>query len=307
MSILSPYMEGERGTPAWKIFLYLTPVYVLAAIPLYKRYQQLHSPDVAGASAFSGEESPAPRRPAGDGYDPGLTDSGLTINYRAGGEADGSLPGDRELPSSGKSSYREEPGEPQRQGKQRGPGGGGEPYSGGSRFAKNPAQAALVSDATKAKEQAAVGYKRGLLTETVGELMKHPKAVGALLNNKYVVEGFMARPNVKAATGSADGLASYLRGSGPANFLNNPVVKAALNNPAVVSAVAGSGMVSAMLNTPAARELMKDPDKLAALVDSNPQLVQLAMQNPQTLSLLMSNPDVAAQVAKFDTSKIRKY
>lgn len=304
-------MEGEEQKKSnWKIWVYLTPVYILVALPLVKWTMKINSSDVGlskeEVNVFNADEGEIKKRKALENYDPGLTDAGYNVRYRKDGAAEGSLTGDGPSREAQERAYREAQARAARkaEGEEGDYAGGGE---GGGRFKANPNQANLVSDETHKKEQMGLGYQKGYLSSAVEKVMGNPKAVGALLNNKYVVNGFMSRGTVKSATGSADGLANYLKGNGPSNFLNNPVVKAALNNPAVVSAVAGSGIVAAMMNTPAAKELMSNPDKLADIVNNNPQLLQLAMQNPQTLSMLMSNPDVAAQVGKFDTSKIRKY
>lgn len=300
-------MEGEQRKSGWKIWLYLTPVYIILAVPLYKWTVRVNSGDVKLSKdeygAFNAEEGEI-KKPASGNYDPGLNDQGYSIRYRTGHDAqeEGSL--DSGEGSAGKTSgtagAAADSGHDGRQAQRP----QGQP---GQYRAQSANQAALTSDSTKAKESMAFGYQKGLMTQAIGKVMGSPKAVGAILNNKYVVEGFMARGTVKAATSSPQGLANYLKGSGPANFLGNPVVQAALNNPAIVSAVANSGIVSAMLSSPAAQALMKDPQALGDLVSSNPQLMSLAMQNPQLLTSLMANPDVSSKVNKFDTSKIPKY
>ena len=294
-------MEGENKKSAWKIWIYLTPLYILVGIPLVKWTQKINSSDVAMSKeeygAFNSAEGEIKKSTAG--YNPDLNDSGYSVRYRSG-------KGGNEPDSSPRSGTDETgaAGE-EKNGARQGAGAGKpEPKPQQSRFASGN-QGALESDQTKAKEQMGFGMQKGYLSYAVGKAMNNTKAVGALLNNSYVVNGFMSRGTVKNATGSAQGLANYLKGSGPSNFLNNPIVQAAMNNPAIVSAVASSGMVSAMLNTPAAQQLMKDPEALANLVKDNPQLVQMAMQNPQTMTTLMGNPAVSGIVGKFDTSKIK--
>jgi len=304
-------MEGEEKKAGWKIWVYLTPVYILIAIPLVKWTMKINSSDVGlskeEVNVFNTDEGEVKRRKSLEGYDPNLTDGGYAVRYRADGKAEGSMAGDGPSKEATERAYKQAAARQQRPAEDEEEGGGARQGSGNSRFQANSGQAALNSNDTRAKEAMGVGYQKGYLSSAVGKVVGSPKAVGALLNNQYIVDGFMSRGTVKSATGSAEGLANYLKGSGPSNFLNNPVVKAALNNPAVVSAVAGSGMVAAMMNTPAAQALMKDPQALADIVNNNPQLMQLAMQNPQLLSSLMANPDVASQVGKFDTSKVRSY
>jgi hypothetical protein len=292
-------MEGENKKSVWKIWLYLTPLYILVGIPLVKWTMKVNSGDVPMSKeeygAFNSAEGEI-KKSAG-GYNPDLNDSGYSVRYRSGKDGDGPLAstdagGTRAAGGAG-TGARQGAGAARTEQKQ----------GQGRNVSAN--QAALESDQTRAKEQMGFGMQKGYLSYAVGKALNNPKAVGALLNNSFVVNGFMSRGTVKNATGSAQGLANYLKSGGPSNFLNNPVVKAAMNNPAIVSAVASSGMVSAMLNTPAAQQLMKDPEALANLVKDNPQLVQLAMQNPQTMTTLMGNPAVSGIVGKFDTSKIK--
>jgi len=290
-------MEGENKKSPWKLWIYLSPVYVLLAVMLVKWTVKINSNDVSLSkdeySAFNAQEGEIKKGGDGD-YDPGLHDGGYSIRYRSGKE--GNIEETR-TPEEQEAAREKEKEEEQVRRKRE--------SDAGQYRARTGGQAALESADTNAKTQAGLGAQKGYLSYAVGKVMNNPKAVGALLNNKHVVNGFMSRGTVKAATASPEGLANYLKGSGPTNFLNNPVVKAAMNNPAIVSAVAGSAIVSAMLNTPAAQALMSNPDQLAKLVESNPQLVALAMQNPQTLTTMMANPEVSGIVNKFDTTKIK--
>lgn len=294
-------MEEEKKKSGWKIWVYMSPIYIVLGMMLYKWTVKVNSSDVGLSkeeySAFNTSEGEIKKHKNAD-YDPGLSDSGYSVRYRSGKGEAGSLPGDG--PSRQAVEQAEKAAAEQKAKDQKAAAAG----QGANRLAN---QSALESSDTRAKEQMGLGNQKGYLSYAVGKAMNNPKAVAALLNNKYVVNGFMSRDTVKNATGSAQGLANYLKSNGPMNFMNNPVVKAALNNPAVVSAVASSGIVSAMLSSPAAMALMNDPKALADLVNSNPQLMELAMQNPQTLSMLMTNPDVSGIVGKFDTSGVKKY
>lgn len=290
-------MEGENKK-SWKLWVYLIPVYVLVAIPLVKWTQKINSSDVKldkdEYNAFNAEEGEIKKSPGDPDYDPNLHDGTYNVRYRSGGEA--ASDEERRMEERTEAKRREVAEEKAAQERAR---------DQGQYRQRTGNQAALESADTNAKTQMGLGAQKGYLTYAVGKVANNPKAVGALMNNKYVVNGFMSRGTVKAATASPEALANYLKGSGPVNFLNNPVVKAAMNNPAIVSAFASSAMVSAFLETPAAKGLMNNPDALAAMVQNNPQLVNLAMQNPQTMTMLMSNPDVSGIVNKFDTSKIK--
>jgi hypothetical protein len=296
-------MEGEQKKSGWKIWVYMTPLYILVAVPLVKWTMKINSPDLKLSKdeygAFNASEGEV-KKYSGEQYDPDLADSGYSIRYRsgkAGAPAEQPLSGGDRRTGGGDALGDDSR---QEQGRR-------DARQDGRQYKQQSAkQSALESDDTKNKEQGSIGAHAGYMTAVVGKVMNNPKAVSALFNNKYVVNAFMSRGTVKAATGSTQGLANYLKGDGPMNFINNPVVKAAMNNPAIVSAVASSGLAAAMLNTPAAQALMNDPKALADLVDSNPQLVAAAMQNPQTMTMLMSNPSVSGIVGKFDTSGLKK-
>ncbi len=292
-------MEEENKKSAWKIWLYLTPVYILIAIPLVKWTMKINSGDVTLSkedyNAFNSEEGEV-KNPATGYYNPDLNDNGYTLHYRKAGEPAGA--GEEPAPQRAQQQVRREAQTQAPANAARQQGQAAQQRS----AAQNPAQGTLAGS----KQQENFGKEKGYLSAAIGKVVGSPKAVGAILNNQYIINGFMSRGTVKSATGSAQGLADYLKGGGPANFLNNSVVQAALNNPAVVSAVASSGLIDAMLKTPAAQALMNDPQALGDLINSNPQLVAMAMQNPQTFNALMSNPDVSGLVGKFDTSGLKK-
>lgn len=297
-------MEEKKGA-GWKIWIYLSPVYIVLGMLLFRWNASINSSDVGLSkeeyNAFNASEGEIKKRQNAD-YDPGLTDTGYNVRYRTGKEEESGLPDN--APGSQASAQAEKASAAKKEQERK---AGTAVESGQADQGRSASQLALESNETRAKEAMGMGNKAGYLSYAVGKVMNNPKAVGALLNNKYVVNGFMARGTVKAATASPEGLANYLKGGGPANFLNNPVVKAAMNNPAIVGAVASSGIVAAMLETPAAKALMNDPQALGDLINNNPQLVALAMQNPQTLTMLMSNPEVSGLVGKFDTSKVKKF
>ena len=294
-------MEEEEKKSGWKIWAYLSPVYIVLAVLLVRWTAKINSSDVGLSkeeyNAFNASDGEI-KKSKSAGYNPELTDIGYSVRYRPSGAESGSLPGDGPSPEAVAKAEKAAAA-------QRAQDNNAVPA--GQIGGRTANQAALESNDTRAKEQMLVGRKEGYLSAAMEKAINNPKAVGALMNNKYVVDGFMSRGAVKAATASPQGLANYLKSGGPANFMNNPLVKAALGNPAIVSAVASSGIVSALLNTPAAMALMNDPKALGDLINSNPELIAMAMQNPQALSMLMSNPEVSGVVGKFDTSGIKKY
>ena len=286
-------MEEQGKKSGWMIWVYLSPVYVILGMALYNWTVKVNSSDVGlskeGYNAFNASEGEIKKHQKNPDYDPGLNDSGYSVRYRSGKGEPGSMAGDG---PSKQAVARAEQAAAERKAQDQ------KAAAAGQGDAKLN-QAALESGDTRAKEQQGLGAQKGYLTYAVGKALNHPKAVAALLNNKYVVNGFMARGTVKAATASPQGLANYLKGPGPMNFINNPVVKAAMNNPALMNAVAGSGMIGAMMETPAAQALMKDPQALNELVANNPQLMATLMANPNMMSALMSNPDAAAMFGQI--------
>lgn len=294
-------MENQEKKSGWRIWLYLTPVYLLLLWPLARWSMKMKAGDLNMSkddySAFASSEGEI--KDWGELTEPEFVDGVLRVRYRTGGEGPG-----ESLVRAGDTSS----------GSGKGAGGGPSSGSGASGKGSSGMSAARAAESgitrpdmndIRQREQMTVGHQTGYLTKAVGAAMKSPKAVKALLNNKYVVAGFMSRDTVKRATSSPEALKEYLKGNGPSNFVNNPVVKAAMGNPDVISAVASSGMIAALLDTPAAKELMKDPAAVADLVNSNPDLIAMAMQDPMLMSSLMSNPEVSGIVYKFDTSLVK--
>lgn len=282
-------MQGETKRSGWKIWLYLTPVYILVAVPLVKWTMRINSPDLklsrAEYGAFNSSDGEV-KKTDDEQYNPELDDSGYTVDYRSGKGGQGS-----QAPVSGSGQDRNAG---QRTGAAARPQGGQNDRQAGRQYAQRAGnQAALESDDTRKKEQMGVGREKGYLTSAVGRMMGNPRAVGALMNNSWVVKGFMGRGTVQAALGSTQGLKNYL--SDPQrvnNFLNNSVVQAALNNPAVVNAFATSDMAKAIMGSPAVQGLLADPSALNGIIANSPQAMQL-MSNPNVMNALMNNPQTA--------------
>ncbi len=153
-----------------------------------------------------------------------------------------------------------------------------------------------AADGRTVKKQRSFGAARDAISNFVAKSLDNPKAVAALLNNQYVVDGFMSRATVKAATASPKALSNYLKN--PANlskFMSKAAVKNGVNDGAMVDAVASSKLVGAMLETPGGRGLLDDPQALADIFMANPALAS-AISNPNILTALMNNPRTAGLV-----------
>ena len=85
-------MAEEQKSSGWKIWLYLTPVYIILAVPLYKWTMKNQSGELslskADYSAFNSSEGEV-KKANTDGYDPNLSDIGYTLSYKSGGSKSG--------------------------------------------------------------------------------------------------------------------------------------------------------------------------------------------------------------------------
>jgi len=150
------------------------------------------------------------------------------------------------------------------------------------------------------KESRSMGLAQGAISKAVEKLMNSPKAVSAILNNEYVVKGFMSRDTVKNATRDSASLANYLKN--PANmnkFMGKDVVQRGMNNEELVNAVASSGIVAALLDTPGGKALLNDPEAIAGVIQVNPGLAKV-MTNPTILNALITNPKTSGVVTQIN-------
>jgi hypothetical protein len=288
-------MEGEERKSGWRIWLYLTPVYILVAVPLVKWTMKLNSADMNLSKdeygAFNSPDGEI-KREAKKEYDPGLSDIGYTIRYRSGkeGEEEGAMEHGGEAAKSAGGQAAED--KTARQTQQTKP-------AAGQYRPQSSNQAALQSEGTADRSYIKFGAQKGNLTYAVGKALNNPKAVSALMNNSWVVKGFLGRDTTKNALGSEKGLQNYL--SNPknvSNFLGNPVVQAAMQNPAVVNAFASSAMATAMINSPAVQSMLQNPESVSKMMMSNPEMMQ-ALMNPNVMGALMNNPQTAGLAASL--------
>lgn len=287
-------MEGEEKRSGWRIWLYLTPVYILVAVPLVKWTMKLNSGDLNLSKdeygAFNSPDGEI-KREAKKEYDPGLSDIGYTVRYRSG--KDGAEEGALEKSGEGSKAAAQAAGDRAAQQDTR------TKTTAGQYRPQSAAQAALGSQDTTNKSYMGFGAQKGYLTYAVGKAMNNPKAVSALMNNSWVVKGFLGRDTTKNALGSEKGLQNYLNNpKNVSNFLGNPVVQAAMQNPAVVNAFASSAMATAMLNSPAVQSMLQNPEAISKMMMSNPEMMQ-ALTNPNVMGALMNNPQTAGLAASL--------
>ncbi len=292
--------EGSgKSSRAW---LYLIPIFILAAWPALKLLHKANSDSVELSkeeyTAFNSEEgevqNPEALRPAA----PELDERIMNVRYKSNARQSGGEQAWDRPEAQSQAVAEATAGRQQAQ-------AAAAPRNSTQRAAPAAEEQPAINS-IQAREQQSIGFTKGLISGAVKRAINNPSAVAAIMSNSNIVSGFMARDSVKAATGSAEGLSNYLKTSGPLNFINNPMVQAAINNPALVSAAASSGLVKAMLDTPAAKELMRNPKALGELVNSNPQLVSLVAGNPAAMAMITGNPEVSKLIGKFDISAIRK-
>lgn len=143
-----------------------------------------------------------------------------------------------------------------------------------------------------------MGSVKEALSRAAYKVINNPKAISLLVNNEYVVRGFMSRDTVKTATASKASLAAYLKD--PKNlqaFLNKPVVKAGIENQEVFDTMAASKLVAAMLDTPGAQQLMNDENAIAAIIAANPYWVTV-LSDQRLLNALMKNPKTSGAYSR---------
>ena len=278
--IVKVIMRRDDEQPRFSVWVFLIPVFIFAAWPALQWMKKAGSDDLRLSkddySLFNSQEGGISKPPPFTREMPELNDGVMGVRYKSKA---------RKLADEKNAAIQRE--------KDRA-------------AAKKRAEEAAIAnrhhggtDSLHTREQQSTGSTVGFLTSAVGRLLNNPKAVGALLNNKYVVKGFMARDTVKEATASKQSLARYLKSGSPANFINNPVVKAAINKPAVVREAASSGLIKALLDTPGVKALMNDPKALGELLNSNPELATLAMTNPNIMNALINNPAAAGLLSNL--------
>lgn len=279
--------EGEQGK-SWLIWVLIVPVAMAAGVLLTK--WALH-PGKGARPAVEVQEQTPTEAPA--------PFTQAAAKPAAAVSVPDDLPGDEPSGDAGiiwanKPAGVAGPGEDVSSGS-----GGASSGGGGSSTASRPA-AEPASKPEDAKKSRSMGMAYGAISKAVGKLMNNPGAVAALLNNKYVVNGFMSRDTVKNATRNSASLSAYLKN--PANlnnFMGKDVVRSGMNNQELVNAVAGSQLVGALMDTPGGRALLNDPNALGEVMKANPALVGV-ITNPTILNALIENPKTAGVVTQIN-------
>ncbi|MCX5784426.1 MAG: hypothetical protein NTX59_01925 [Elusimicrobia bacterium] len=274
-------MYPERKTSNWKLLLYMSPVYIaiIVGIPMVKHAMTKKTADTEISNAPKAVNAPLGeiKKAGAPQYGTEQPNTGTPLNYEP------------EKTAAARPAPAAEPvKQPAAQPEARKSGAGGERQTPKPR---NPKEA---------RKDMSIGYTKDYITYMAGKNLS-VKGVSALLNNSFVVKGFMARGTVKAALGSPQGLQNYLSNSEAVNsFLNKSVIKAGMGNQQLMNAVFSSELANAVLDTPAMQNLLKHPDALNNLMVSNPQIAMTLATNPNIMNALMNNPRTAGAAGKMN-------
>jgi hypothetical protein len=136
-----------------------------------------------------------------------------------------------------------------------------------------------------------------------GALLKaanNPKVIGAVLNNDFVVKGFMSLPRVKAATASKEAMIAYFKDPRNINeWVKIPSVKAAYDNPEVFATASESKLLMELVSTPAANQLLGDPKAINDILEANPGLVQF-LTDPKFINAVANNSKTAGALSRLN-------
>lgn len=142
---------------------------------------------------------------------------------------------------------------------------------------------------TKPQAQQSFGLSRSLWLSAMPKLANHPRILGFLLNNKYVVNGFLSRPSAKASCSSPQAMAAYLSDpTKPDVAIFHQMIR---QNPAVAGLVAGSELSSRIIESPGMKGFLKSGGAADAMV-KNPELMQL-LADPAVINGLAAHANSA--------------
>ena len=226
-------MEETQKRSGWKIFFYLTPVYILVAIPMVKWTLKNNSNEVDlskdAESAFNSSEGEIKKANPAQ-YNPDLTDIGYSVRYRSGGTKQGTQ---EELEWGYKEGYLTQA------------------------VRKN------FND-TKALDELFNNQwvVRGFMSRAAAKkALSNPQALQDFLENTSAVKDFLADPVVKSVLASPQVL-GVLAGSDLAKtLLAEPAVQGLIKNYESVESVVESnpGLTTLFRNPGIKKAVMADP------------------------------------------------
>ena len=162
-------------------------------------------------------------------------------------------------------------------------------------------RSALLGTVGKLDDEAArrLGATSPLLVRGVRALMKHPKVIRFLLNNEFLIKGFVNNPKCKDAQALTDFLADPKKSGGVSLFMDG--FSAGFRNPDALNAVLGSGITNAALSCPSVKTMTNSKSMVVQIAQSNPQILMM-LADPNLLMAMMKNPTVLGAVSAFQNS-----
>jgi len=226
-------MEEPPKKSNWKFWIYLSPLYLLLAVPLVKWTMRNNSSNFNLTNdeykAFNSDVGNVKKKKI-QNYNPELNDVGYTLNYRSGGSDNGT------------------------------------------------------------DEEIGWGSKEGYLLAALAQNMTDHKVIDELYNNKWMIQGFMARASVQDVMFSSDNIKKMLSDKNKVNaFLAKPAIRSLLNHPDTVQIILDSDFTKTLLEDDASKDFMRDSQAIAAILTDNRALVRL-IKIPVVKKFIVTSP-----------------
>jgi len=153
-------------------------------------------------------------------------------------------------------------------------------------------------------EAADFGGSRNLWSSLMPKIAAYPGVLGYLLNNKYVVSGYMNRMKTKEVCSSPKAMSQYLfdpnKPDGATRDL--PLVMQVVRaNPGLTNVIAGSKLAQELINCPGMQGVLADPSLMMGIA-SNPKMLGVLM-DPAVVKGLASTPSSAQILGGFQKTQ----
>lgn len=158
--------------------------------------------------------------------------------------------------------------------------------------AAEQAQLASIGAGIKTPDDAfALGQDKALFKSVIEKIGQNPKLTKYLLDNEFVVKGFMSRPRAQRnCSNKAAALSHYSNPANTASGLELKVLNTMLKgNSETPSAFASSKMMGAFLDCPAVKQIINDPSAIGTIIEKN-QIAAQMLQDPAILKGMTANP-----------------
>ncbi|MBU2530576.1 MAG: hypothetical protein KKD35_06000, partial [Elusimicrobia bacterium] len=164
-------MANEKKTSGWKIFFYLTPLYIILGYPLYNWHKKINSGDVNLSKddygAFSSDEGEIKKPSFAKSHTPKFNDIGYSVSYNTGGES----PDEEEE----QRTYQKQENSPIKTSQNK-----KQNYNRNQNAGQNQKSNSGPGESIRDRETQYIGQKTGYLTYAINKAMKNPKVVKAL-------------------------------------------------------------------------------------------------------------------------------